>query len=154
MTTHLTSHSKKVLHGNYVLLTADTLHLLVPQYDVGEAEYLEGTQEAGDEYGLLKFQGTKNTRRYAALSAQMTMLPNNPPDRFLATTIGEDNMDISWSWNELRILINVEFKLMTIPKILLTPNSPVDQYVEFDNRLAYLCSAKQLSKFAFEQRIG
>jgi hypothetical protein len=141
------------LRGNYVLLTADTLHLLLPQHDIGAAEYLEGIPEAGDEPGLLKIMGTEGPRHYAALSSQMVLLQNCPTDRFLATPLGESNNDLLWCWNEVRILIDVELQLNTIPAVLLTPGTPVNQYVELDDKLAYLCSANQLIAFAFAKGI-
>jgi hypothetical protein len=152
MTTHLKSVSRATLRGNYVLLTADTLSLLLPQHEVGNADYLDGELEAADEHGLFKVHNSVYNRRYAALSAQMTLLPNFPPERFLATTIGDHNMDIFWCWNELRIMIGVDLQLKSIPKVLLSPRTPVNQYVEFEDKLAYLCSAKQLCEFARDGR--
>lgn len=140
-------HAKSTLRGNYVLLTADTLHLLLPQEEVGAAEYLESIPEAGDKPGLLKLHDTENPRRFAALSTRMTLLQNCPPNRFLATPLGEGNVDLCWCWNELKILIDVELQTLPIPAVLLTPNTPVDRYVEIDGKLAYLCSAQQLNKF-------
>ena len=51
-----------------MLLTADSLLLLLPQDEVGAAEYLDGELEACGEPGLLKLRGKDNPRRYAALS--------------------------------------------------------------------------------------
>lgn len=134
--------------GNYVLLTADTLHLLLPQHEVGDAEFLEGALEPSNEPGLLKLEGDDSPRRYAALSRQMTLLPHCPPERFLVAPLGDGNDNMGWCWDELQILINVDLQPLPLPKVLIAPNTPVTQYVEFEGRLAYLCSAHQLRTFA------
>ena len=152
MTASLKSQPGAILRGNYVLLTADTLNLLLPQREVGAAEYLEGALEAGEEPGLLKLKGTESPHRFAALSAQMTLLPQCPPERFLVAKLGNGEDGLGWCWNELKILIGVELQLLPLPAVLLTPNPPVDQYVEFEGKLAYLCSARQLSAFALASR--
>lgn len=134
--------------GNYVLLTAGTLHLILPQHEVGAAEYLEGELEASDKPGLLKLSGEESTRRFVALSTQMTLLPHCPPERFVVVSLGDDNDDLSWCWDELLVMINVEFPLHPLPSVLLAPDTPVNQYVEFEGKLAYPCSAHQLCAFA------
>ncbi|HEY6095018.1 MAG TPA: hypothetical protein VIU93_08705 [Gallionellaceae bacterium] len=135
--------------GNYVLLTADTLHLILPQHEVGAAGYLEGGLEASDVPGLLKLSGDDGAHRFVALSAQMTPLPHCPPERFLVASLGEEDDELSWCWNELQVLINVELPLHRLPSVLCAPDTPVDRYVEIEGKLAYLCSARQLRAFAF-----
>ena len=138
--------------ANYVLLSADTLNLIFPQHEVGEVEYLEGVLEAGDEQGILQLSGAKDTRRFAALSTRMTLLPHCPSDRFLVAPIGDENENLGWCWKELRLLIDVELKPQPIPAVLLTPDSPVSYFVDFEGKVAYLCSARQLSAFALASR--
>jgi hypothetical protein len=152
MTANTSFSPQATLRGNYVLLTADTLHLLLPQHEVGAAEYLEGVLEASDQPGLLKLRGTENPRRFAALSEQMTLLPRCPSGRFLVAPIGDENDDLGWCWSELRTLIDVELQLQPLPAVLITSGTPVDQYVEFGGKLAYLCSARRLCAFALASR--
>ncbi len=135
-----------VTRGNYVLLTADTLHLLVAQEEVGPTEHLECALDACEETGLLKYPGNDDERRFAALSGGMTLLPHCPPRRFLATSVGKEGLH--WCWDEIQILIDVELELHPLPRVLHSPNTPVDQYVEFDGKVAFLCSAERLSSFA------
>jgi hypothetical protein len=138
--------------GNYVLLTADGLRLVLPQHEVGTTEYLDGVLEAGDEPGLLKLQGLESALRFAALSTRMTLLPHCPSERFLVTSFRGGNEDINWCWNELKVLINVELQPQALPAVLLTPDTPVEHYVEIEGKLAFLCSADQLRKFALAPR--
>ncbi len=145
--TNIVRRSETTLRGDYVLLTADTLHLLLPRHEVGAAEYLESRLEAGEEPGLLRSQGG-GTRVFAALSAEMTLLPHCPPERFLVATLGEQGDDLGWCWNELKILIDVELQPQPLPPVLLAPETPVSQYAEVDGKLAYLCSADRVRSFA------
>jgi hypothetical protein len=140
------------LRGNFVLLVADGLSLLLPQHEVGAAEYLGDTLEAADEAGLFKLAGTADQRRFAALSAQMTLLPVFPSGRFLVTTLSGEDREISWCWNELRVLINVELPLHPLPQVMLAADTPVSHYVELDGKLAWPCNAKQMSAFALAER--
>ncbi len=139
---------KAARRGNYVLLTADTLRLLLPQQEVGVSEYLEGALEPAEGHGLLKLSGTAGGRRFAAVSAQMTLMPYCPPGRFLVTPLGNENDGLGWCWNELQILIDVELPLQPVPEVLLAPNTPVRQYVEWEGKLAFLCNARQLKAYA------
>jgi hypothetical protein len=148
--------SISVLSGHYVMLRADTLRLLLPQHEVGAAEHILGaTLEPGDEAGLLRQADGPSARPFAALSAQMTLLPRCPPDRFVATALGEggEGTDgIAWCWNEVQVLINVELQPRQLPAVLLAPHAPVEQYVEHAGEIVYLCSARRLREFALGQR--
>ncbi len=132
--------SSDTVRGNYVLLTADALQLLLPQHDVGAAEYLSGTPEPSRQFGV--FSG-ENGRRYAALSSEMKLLGQYPAGRFLATSIGEQD-DLFWCWNELRVMIDAELEICALPPVLCAPDTPVRQYAEIDGKLAYLCTAEQM----------
>jgi hypothetical protein len=138
--------------GNYVLLSADSLSLLLPQSQVGASEYLEGTLEASNAPGLLQQSGTTNARHFVALSAQMAPLSHCPPDRFLVVTLNNEDDHLGWCWKELRVLIDVELQPQPIPSVLLAPDTPVSHYVVLDGKPAYLCSAQQLRAFAFASR--
>lgn len=148
MPTVITGRQEAALRGNYVLLTSDTLRLLLPQHEVGAAEFLDGALEASSEPGLLKLAGDDGARRYAALSRHMTLLPHCPPERFLVASLGDGDNDLGWCWDELQILIDVELQPQPVPNVLIAPNTPVRQYVEFEGKLAYLCSAQQLRTYA------
>jgi hypothetical protein len=139
---------RTALRGNYVLLSADTLRLLVPQNEVGAAEYLETLLESADEPGLLRRPGAENTRRFAALSAKMTLLPRCPANRFIVTSLGLEDDELGWCWNELKVLIDVKLWPQPLPAVLRAPYTPVEQYVELAGEIAYLCSARRLRAFA------
>jgi hypothetical protein len=124
--------SPETLRGNFVLLRAGRLRLLLPQQDVGAAEYLD-TETA--------------ERSLVALSARMTLLPERPPERFVVAPLN-DGSELGWCWDELQVLIDIELKPQPLPPSLLTRQTPVSHYVEHEGELAYLCSAQRLSEFA------
>jgi hypothetical protein len=142
------SQAQAAIRGNFVILSADTLHLLLPQHEVGAVQYREGEFEATEQPGLLKRRGGESRQRFAALSARMTLLVDCPSDRFLVATLGDGNDELGWCWKELKCLIDVELHPQAIPAVLLAPDAPVAQYVELDGKLAFLCNAQQLCAFA------
>lgn len=149
---HPETRPSPALSGHYVMLRADTLRLLLPQHEVGAAEYILGaTLESSDEPGLLRQADGQGAHLFAALSAQMTLLPRCPHDRFVATAIGEDSDGVAWCWNEVQVLIDVELQARPLPAVLLTPNTPVEQYALHAGEIVYLCSARRLREFALGQ---
>ena len=118
--------AESVLHGDFVLLRAGRLRLLLPQRAEGDA--------AG--------------RRIVALSERMTLLPACPPGRFVLTVLGGDHADIAWAWDELRVLIGVDLAAVRLPAALVAPNTPVDHFVELEGELAFPCSSARLAGFA------
>lgn len=131
--------------GNYVLLSADGLHLLLPQHEVGAVSYLDGMLTATDVPGILQRAGARSETRFAALSKCMTLLPECPANRFLLASLGDD---VVWCWNDLKVLTDVELPLHSLPPVLLKPGTPVTHYVELEDKLAFMCMAAQLRKFA------
>jgi hypothetical protein len=144
--------SRAALEGNYVLLRAGTLRLILPQSEVGMAEYLDAALEPADESGLLR-HSANGTRCFAALSEQMTLMKNCPEDRFVVASLGDGDDDLGWCWSELRVLIGVELWPQPLPSVMLAPHTPVKYYVEHAGMLAYLCSARSLREFTFAQRV-
>ena len=142
------------LRGNFVLLRADTLRLLFPQNEVGVVEYLGSTLVAAEGFGILSDHTGEGGRRFAALSAQMTLLPACPADRFVVTPMSGDGADheLGWCWNEVRVLIDVKLQPQRLPAVLLDPDTPVDHYVSYGGEIAYMCSALRLSTYALAQR--
>lgn len=138
--------------GNYALLSSDFLSLILPQNEVGVAEYLERRLEPSDEPGFLQLSGSSNSRRFAMLSAHMTLLQQCPSDHFLAIPLGDAGEELSWCWKELKVLMDVQLQPKPIPAVLLAPGTPVTQYVVFDGKPAYLCTAEHLYAFVFESR--
>lgn len=152
MTPYSQASPASSLRGNFIMLRADTLRLLLPQHEVGAAEYLVTGPTSGDEAAGLQPTASGGKRRLAALSAQMTLLPHCPTDRFVVTPLGEVDDDLGWCWNELRVLIDVELQPQPVPAVLHAPTTPVDQYAVHDGEIAFLCSASRLRAYALASR--
>jgi hypothetical protein len=136
------------VRGNFVLLRADSLRLLLPLNQVGAAEYLDHRPVPGRTPGLLQVPGDETRRPYAVLSAQLYLLPQCPEDRYVVTTLGGDEQRIGWCWNEMRVLLDAEVKPLPIPQVLMAGGTPVATYAELDGELVFLCEAEPLTAFA------
>jgi len=152
MTTTPPSTAHAATRGNYVLLRADTLRLLLPQDEVGDVEYLETRPRSRAQAGLFDLPQGDGVRSVAALSHRMTLLPTFPDDRFLVTSLAGAGDNIVWSWNEVKVLFDVTLHLRTLPAVLRGPDMPVDEYVEAEDGIAYLCSGQRLGAFAIARR--
>lgn len=154
MNAHLEAESNLTLRGNYVLLRADSLRLLLPQHEVGTAEHLADALGVSEVTGLHPYPCDADApasvagRRFAALSMHMKLLPANPGDRFVVTPLGAGNDDLGWCWNEVRVLIDVELHPQPVPAVLVGPHAPVDRFVEYEGEIAYLSSAARLLAYA------
>ena len=138
------------LHGDFVLLRSGRLRLLLPQAEVGAAEYLDPRPLPSERPGLL----LAGDRCVAALSEQMTLLPECPPARFIVAALGDGAERIGWCWDELRVLIGVDLTAIALPPMLVGAHTPVDRYAEHDGELAYLCSAERLAGFALASGVA
>lgn len=145
------SQPNTTLHGNYVLLRADTLRLLLPQHEVGALEYLESVPTPGDAPGLFlpTSKGEMQDHRFVALSAQMNLLTSFPVERFVYTTLGNAQDDLlGWCWDEVQVLPELEVSPQTLPAVLRAPQTPVVRFVQYDDEIVFLCNARQLRSYA------
>ncbi|MEJ6023931.1 hypothetical protein [Ramlibacter sp. PS4R-6] len=123
------------MKGNFVLLRAGQLRLVVPQDDMGVARYIDAGE--GDDC--------------FALSDTMKLLPHRPPGRFIAAEFNGEHAGAPWCWDELRVLIDVELHAIPVPRALVSGNTPVKAYVEVDGELAFLCDAASLCGYALAE---
>jgi hypothetical protein len=144
----VTKPTPAVLRGNFVMLRAGTLRLLLPQSEVGAAEYLEERPQPAGEPGLLSLPHDAGGRSFAALTDRMTLHRACPDERFVVTTLGDGGDEFGWCWDELKVLIDIELQPRPLPAALVTPFTPVDGYVEFEGKLVFLCTASRLASFA------
>jgi hypothetical protein len=133
--------------GNFVLLRADALWLLLPQHEVGAIQYLEDPPDAtGAKAGLHLQRLADGPRQLAALSSRMTLLHAFPTDRVLVTALA--GTPIAWCWSEIKVLIDTSVQALSIPHVLHAPGMPVREFVEHDAGLAFVCSAQALCAYA------
>lgn len=134
------------IRGDYVLLRADSLHLLVPQRDVTSTEYREQMPQATSEAGIFTMadasQGTEQP--VAALSSQMTLLERFPEDRRLLTRFAGAGPRAALAWSEVRVLIDTELEFHALPDIMRNDAGPIEAYVELGRELAFCTTAQRL----------
>ena len=136
--------------GNFVLLRADALWLLLPQHEVGAVEYLEAPPQANAaKPGLHLQRRADGLRQLAALSSHMTPLDAFPTDRMLVTALL--GTSIAWCWSEVKVLIDASVQPRSIPRVLHAPGMPVHAFVEHDAGLAFVCDAQALCAYATRQ---
>ena len=146
-----TAQAGRTARGNYVLLRADTLRLLLPQSDIQSTNYMQTRPEPIDgESGLLHMPGNDDGAVYVALSSDMRLLGACPSDRFVSTRLQGD-VDVQWCWSEVRVLMDTQLSYEAVPPVLLAPHTPVHEMVAVGDEWAYLCSADVLQQFALSQ---
>ncbi|MBC5768037.1 hypothetical protein [Ramlibacter albus] len=122
---------RMLARGNYVLLRAGGLRLLLPQEDVGAAFHV------GESSGI----------ELAALSDRMQRLPACPADRFVAASLRGDEGTL-WAWNELRVLIAFDLELHALPPSLCDAGSVLRHYALIDGEMAFAVRADAVLAFA------
>jgi hypothetical protein len=133
------------IRGDYVLLRADSLHLLVPQRDVLLTEYREQMPQATSGAGIFTMADASGTEQpVAALSSQMTLLEQFPEDRLLLTRFAGAGRRAALAWSEVRVLIDTELELHALPDIMRNDAGPIEAYVELDRELAFCTTAQRL----------
>jgi hypothetical protein len=133
------------MRGNFVLLRADTLRLLLPQKDISSTEYIETTPSDTAAAGIFSYGEADNAaRNVVALSDQMHALAAFPGDRFLLTQLADDQNELSFAWNEVRVLIDTELEQHALPIVMQGPNAMIDSYLELDGELVFCISAQHL----------
>lgn len=145
--------SRPTLHGNYVLLRADNLRLLLPQHEVGSLAYLETAPDAGDLPGQFLFRNDERLAhsRFVALSEKMRLMPDFPVERFVYTTLGHEEDDLlCWCWSQVQILPESEISPQYLPPVLRSPGSPITRFTELRGKVVFLCNARQLRQYALD----
>lgn len=136
------------MQGDFVMLRAGGLRLVLPQAEVGAAEYLAARPAQAAERGVFRIAGEGGERLYAALAQDMTLLADMPAERFVAASLAGDAAGIGWCWDELRVLIGAKLRSIAVPSALVDGATPVSRYVEVDGEIAFVCSAERLADFA------
>jgi hypothetical protein len=139
--------SSDPIRGNYVLLRADGLRLVLPQRDIRSTDYMMSRPVRMDgENGLLHVPGSTDAAVYVAVSAGMQLLEECPADRFISTVL--QGLDVHWCWSDVRVLLNAELHPLPLPVSLIAPGTPVREVVAVGGEWAYMCSAETLQQFA------
>lgn len=140
------------LRGNFVLLRADKLRLLLPQADVGAASYLDQVPQATDMPGVFMHSGEAGEQMVVALSSRMVPLQAYPQDRFLVTPVATPQGEFGFGWSEVQVLIDARLKPQAVPAALAWSHGPLQEFVEIDDQVVFCCDAARLADYALAPR--
>lgn len=135
------------LRGNFVMLRADGLRLLLPQREVGAAEYMDGTLRPAGAGGFFEI-GDGQARAVVALSGRLRPLAQWPPGRFVLTQLESAAGRLSFAWNEARVLIDAQLELHPLPPVMRVPGAPIQGYVEHEGELVFCTTARAVVEAA------
>jgi hypothetical protein len=138
--------------GNFVLLRAESLRLLLPQQDVGAAEYVEHELRPSGEPGVYEHGEGDDLRWVIALSGEMRPLTSFPADRFVLARLNTGETALSFAWNEVQVLIDAQFERHELPAALQVPGAPIEAYVERDGQVVLCTTAEQVVAYATAAR--
>lgn len=133
------------VRGDFVLLRAGSLRLLLPQHDVHATEYMEQAPDPIGIPGIFSLgEADGEAHLVAALSETMRMLSEIPTDRFLLTRFDGERRHFSLAWSEVRVLIDTALELRPLPAIMQGKAGLIDAYVELDGELAFCTTAHRV----------
>jgi hypothetical protein len=133
------------MRGNFVMLRADAMRLLLPQQEVSSTEYIDSTPSTTAEAGIFVCaNGDDQQRKVMALSDHLNALTSFPAGRFLLTQLSDVNNALSFAWNEVRVLINADLESHPLPAVMQGPGTLVDSYIELDGELVFCMDARRL----------
>jgi hypothetical protein len=137
------------IRGNFVLLYADSLRLLVPQEDVGAAEYVDHTLLSTQDPGVFCHGEGENERFVVALSDRMHVLPAIPANRFILTRVAARQRKLAFAWNEVHVLIDRQLEPLALPPAMRVEGAPIQQYIVHDGELVLCTTAQRIVSFVF-----
>jgi hypothetical protein len=141
------------MRGNFVLLRADSLRLLLPQQDMSSTEYIDSTPLTTGDAGIFTYTESGGTpRKVVALSSDMQALATFPGDRILLTQLSDDQNSLSFAWNEMRVLIDAELEQRALPAVMQGARALIDSYVELDGELVFCMSSQIMVSQALASR--
>lgn len=140
------------IRGDFVLLRADGLRLLLPQREVMSTEYRDHAPAATAQAGVFALEDAHGTPHpVAALSDRMELMDRFPQDRFLLTRFAGAGLPTALAWNDVRVLIDTELELHALPAVMQDGAGLVDAYVEIDHELAFCTTAQRMFPEALAQ---
>lgn len=140
--------------GDYVLLRADNLRLILPQEEVGAAEYIPKGLRPPDDLGLMGHESEEYaTAFYIALDADFRPITQDiPRDRYLATLLGKRE-NLYWCWSDVDVLIDFSFNPLPMPEVLQARHPLLKGYIIFEEQPVFICDAEAVINFALGNKV-
>jgi hypothetical protein len=135
----------EILRGNFVVLRAGALQLLLPQEEVGAAEHIDLAVHPTARPGVFAQGEGSDSREVVAPSEHLRSLETFPADRFVLTRLGRH--PVQFAWNEVRVLIDAELEVQPLPDVMQMKDGLIDGFVAFDGTLALCTTADRVVSF-------
>ncbi|HEY0887326.1 MAG TPA: hypothetical protein VGE20_18675 [Ramlibacter sp.] len=131
--------------GNFVVLRAGSLRLLLPHEDVAAAEHL-GEPPAGPAHaGIFELEVLGERRAVVALSERLRPLERFPAGRFVLARL--HGGEASFAWDEVRVLIDAAVDPRPLPPAMRA-GGPIDGYVQLGGELLLCATAPRVLAYA------
>ncbi len=138
------------IEGNFALFTIDDTKIMLPQSDVGRAEYFSSDTQWSPhktKKGMFVSDNVKDCL-FVFLSHDLRLESSVPSHRFIGLSLKEKQQEqdqqLIWVWSSAQILMNKQFQLIPLPDFVCKEQSPVLGYVVYNNHIVYYCDTKQL----------
>jgi hypothetical protein len=135
--------------GNFVLVRADALSLLLPLEGMGAAGYLDQEPEPTELPGVFGIGGEDRSKFVVAPSGRLRPLTHYPEARFVVTPMEFEGKEILVAWSEMKVLIAARFDVHPLPLTAAGTASPVDGYVRMAGRPVFHTNPERLLAFMF-----
>lgn len=132
--------------GNFVVLRAGALRLLLPHEDVGAAEHLGEPPPGAAQAGVFELEVLGERRAVVALSEQLRPLECFPSGRFVLARL--HGGEASFAWDEVRVLIDTAVDARPLPPAMRTAGGPIDGYVQLGGELLLCATAPRVLAYA------
>lgn len=132
--------------GNFVVLRAGTLRLLLPHEDVGAAEHLGEAPAGPAQAGIFELEVLGERRAVVALSEQLRPLERFPGGRFVLARL--HGGEASFAWDEVRVLIDAAVDPRPLPPAMRSAGGPIDGYVQLGGELLLCATAPRVLAYA------
>ena len=71
-----------------------------------------------------------------------------PQGRFVVTRLAAGEAELSFAWNEVRVLIDAQLERRPLPAAMQVPGAPIEGYVERDGELLLCTTARHVIEAA------
>ena len=137
---------RSACRGNFVVLRAGTLRLLLPHEEVGAAEYLGEAPGGAAPGGIFELDVLGERRAVVALSEQLRPLERFPAGRFVLARL--HGGEASFAWDEVRVLIDAAVDPRPLPPAMRSDRGPIDGYVQLGAELLLCATAARVLAYA------
>ncbi len=138
------------IEGNFALFTINDTKIMLPQSDVGRAEYFSSDIQWSADKTNKVFFVSENVKDavFVFLSQDLHLETEVPEHRFIGLSLKEkqkeQDQQLIWVWSSAQILMNKQFQLIPLPDFVCKKQSPILGYVIYNNHIVYYCDTKEL----------